>query len=155
MAVKTGKWLILMGLGLVVLVGTPAIGQSNGHINQQIEQRLGSHNLYQISFSAFQNAVRDGRKADVAAFVRYPLAVSIAGHKAVIRSAREFIERYDAIMTPGLIKIVTAQAYKDLSVSAKGVSFDAGAIELRALCVGHGCQQRIVKITAINPNKPD
>ena len=88
------------GAGLLVAAvgAAPALAGSVADVNARIDSVLGDSARYQTTITAFQRSVSAGSKEDVAAFVRYPIVVTIDGKKTTIRSAEAFVKRYDAIM---------------------------------------------------------
>lgn len=143
-------WILCLVLGLMLAGASgPASAQSVDAVNARIEAVLGPASRYQTTIEAFQGAVRERRKADVAAFVRYPIRVEVAGKRTTIVSSRQFIANYDRIMTPDIVKAVVDQKYGALFVNDQGVMFGNGEIWLSAICIGRGCHQKIIKVITI------
>jgi hypothetical protein len=138
-----------MGVLLMVAAAGPAIAASVADVNGRIDSVLGNSALYQTTITAFQQAVSAGNKDDAAAFVRYPIVVMIEGHRTTIRSAAMFVKRYDAIMTPGIIKAITEQKYEDLFVNDQGVMFGDGQAWLDGICLDRQCKQTLIKVITL------
>lgn len=139
----------------VLLVGlsTPGSAASEAAVNAQIDAALGHAALYETSIRLFQQAVARGNREDVAAFVRYPIGVTIGSHRRLIRSARAFLQSYDSIMTPDVVAAVTGQSYAGLAVSRSGVRFANGVVRIDGVCLDRRCQRVVPKVVSIGPGK--
>lgn len=147
---KAGKWVGRgMGALLVMMAAGPAFAASVADVNSSIDNVLGHSAQYQKAINAFQQAVIAGNKQDVAAFVRYPIVVKIDGHKTTIRSEAMFVKRYDAIMTPDIVKAITSQKYEDLFVNSQGVMFGNGEAWLDGVCLDRQCKQSVVQVITL------
>src|SRR3569833_1605317 len=111
----------LLALALAAGMAGSAVAATEADVNARIDAVLGKHSRYEQTIKLFQQAVVAGDKADVAAFVRYPIVVTINGRKRTIDSSAEFIRNYDAIMTSGIVDAVRNQKYEDLLVNDEGV----------------------------------
>ncbi len=138
--------LILLGVGLLLTV--PAVAQETA-IDQRIDDTLGDHTKYQAVITALQKAVAANDAAGVAALVRYPIGVKIKGRETVIKSAKSFIQHYDAIMTPEIVKAVTDQRYEDLFVNYQGIMFGDGEVWVNGICRDTECKAFDVKVITI------
>jgi hypothetical protein len=134
---------------LVLLAAMPARAASDAEVNSRIEDLLGNAGRYETSIRLFQQAVAEGHRQDVAAFVRFPIRVAIGGRRVTIRSAEGFLDRYDEIMTPDIVEAVTGQAYGDLSVSADGIAFGDGQVVIDGICHGHKCRTLVPQVVKI------
>ena len=145
---KAGHGIVLVAL-LAALEARPAMAASVAEVNARIDGVLGNSKLYQTSIDAFQQAVASGHKEDVAAFIRYPIKVTIDGQTKVIRSPDAFVKQYDRIMTPDIVKAVKDQTYGDLFVNDQGVMFGNGQVWLDAVCIGSKCRQSVVQVVTL------
>lgn len=127
----------------------PAIAASDADVNAAIESNLGNHARYETTIKAFQQAVTDGHKQDVAAFVRYPIVVSIGGRKRTITSAAAFVKAYGSIMTPDIVGAVKSQKYEDLFVNYQGVMFGSGEVWINGICLDRKCKSFVPKVVTI------
>jgi hypothetical protein len=134
---------------LMVASAAPVLAASVAEVNTRIETVLGNAKRYETSINAFQQAVATGSTEDVAAFIRYPLRVAIDGRKAVIRSPKTFVERYDEIMTPTIVDAIKGQDYGDLFVNDQGVMFGNGQAWLNAVCLDPKCRQSVVEVITL------
>ncbi|REK76423.1 hypothetical protein [Paenibacillus paeoniae] len=77
-----------------------------------------------------QNDVRKGNKAEVANSMTYPLKVNSKGSTVQIKSQKDFIAKYDKIMTADVKKKLLAQKVEadQLLVNWKGVMVGDGAL---------------------------
>jgi hypothetical protein len=138
-----------VGAALVFLTASPAWAATVAEVNARIESVLGHAKLFETSIEAFQHAVATGSKEDVAAFIRYPIKVTIDGQTKVIRSPDAFVKQYDRIMTPDIVKAVKDQTYGDLFVNDQGVMFGNGQVWLDAVCIGSKCRQSVVQVVTL------
>ena len=134
---------------LVLAATLPSVAASVDDVNAQIDRVLGNHARYETTINAFQQAVAAGSKEDVAAFVRYPIPVSVGGKKVIINSEGAFIKNYDAIMTPGIVGAIKAQKYEDLLVNSQGVMFGNGQAWLHGICLDRKCRQSVVMVITL------
>jgi hypothetical protein len=118
-------------------------------VNGAIDRSLGNHALYETAIGSFQQAVAEGSREDVAAFVRYPIVVQVDGRKRTIRSAAAFVVAYDQIMTPDIVAAVKSQKYGDLFVNSEGVMFGDGQVWIDGICLDRGCRHFVPKVITI------
>jgi len=135
-------------LPALLLLAQPALAD-DASVNKAIDAHLGSHAIYEPAIKAFQQAVTDGNKADVAAFIRYPIPVEIGGRKREIRSPEAFERAYDAIMTPDVVDAVKAQKYGELFVNYQGIMFGNGQVWLDGVCLDRKCRHFVVQVITI------
>lgn len=125
-----------------------ALAQSSA-VNQAIDAAFGDHAKYEAAITALQKAVSAHDAARVAALVRYPIGVKIHGKKTVIKSAKAFVQHYDAIVTPAIAKAVTEQKYEDLFVNYQGIMFGNGEVWMNGICRDNQCKRVDVKVITI------
>jgi hypothetical protein len=152
---RRGGWQGAVLALLLVGLWTPVSAASEAAVNAQIDAMLGHSALYETSIKLFQQAVAAGDREDVAAFVRYPIVVTIGSRRQVIRSARAFLQRYDAIMTPAVVAAVTGQSYAELAVSRSGVRFADDQVRVDGICLDRRCRRVVPKVVSIRPSKAD
>jgi len=140
-----GALLALLLLGFAV----PGQAASEAEVNARIDSLFGHAARYETSIKLFQQAVAAGDREDVAAFVRYPIVVTIDGHRRTIRSARTFLDRYDEIMTPDIVAAVAGQRYADLAVGRDGVRFGQGEVLIDRICLDRSCRRFVPKVVSI------
>jgi hypothetical protein len=136
---------------LACLAAGPAWAATAAEVNARIESVLGHAQLYETSIRAFQHAVATDSREDVAAFIRYPIKVTIDGQTKVIRSPDAFVAQYDRIMTPEIVNAIRSQAYGDLFVNDQGVMFGDGQVWMDAICIGSKCRQSVVQVVTLQP----
>jgi hypothetical protein len=125
-------------------------------VNEAIKNVVGSDPAQaETVIRAFQQAVIAGNRADVAAFIRYPITARINGHKITVKSAAAFIKRYDAIMQPEIIHVVQRQKYGDLFVNYQGVMFGYGEVWLHGVCIDRQCKQSVFKVITLQTTGRD
>jgi hypothetical protein len=143
-------WLRTMTLAaLVVAASVGSAWAEDQTVDQQIDQLLGDHAQYQAVFAALQKAVAGHEAATVANLIDYPINVSVGGKRRTIKSARDFVNQYNAIMSPSIAKVVVDQKYEDLFVNYRGVMFGRGQVWLNGICRDKACKAFDVKVTAI------
>ena len=136
--------------GWIVGAGTvPVLADTEANVNASIDSNLGDHARYETTIRAFQQAVTDGNKQDAAAFVRYPIVVTISGRKRTITSAAAFVRAYDSIMTPDIVAAVKGQKYEDLFVNYKGIMFGNGEVWIDGICLDRKCKSFVPKVVTI------
>jgi len=139
----------LLALVVAGSLALPALAASEADVNASIDKNLGDHARYETTIKAFQQSVADGSKQDVAAFVRYPIVVTINGRKRTITSAAAFVKAYDAIMTPDIVAAVKGQKYEDLFVNYQGVMFGTGEVWINGICLDRKCKSFVPKVVTI------
>ena len=75
--------------------------------------------------------------------------MKIHGKETVIKSAKAFVQHYDAIVTPEIAKAVTEQKYEDLFVNSQGVMFGDGQVWVYGICHDNACKNFDVKVITI------
>jgi len=138
----------MLALAALALVAAPASAQEQT-TSQAIDQQLGDHTKYQAAIASLQRSVAAHDAATVAGLVSYPIRVTLKGKPTTVASAKDFIARYDQIMTPDIAAAVTGQRYDDLFVNYKGVMFGNGQVWLNGICRDKACKTFDVKAIAI------
>ena len=85
----------------------------------------------------------------MAGLVSYPIGVKVHGKEVHIRTAKDFAQHYDGIMTPAITKAITSQKYEDLFVNYKGIMFGNGQIWINGICHDNQCKNFDVKVISI------
>ncbi|MDP1731633.1 MAG: hypothetical protein Q8L54_10770 [Devosia sp.] len=147
--------LILLALAALMPVAAPAGAQTVGDINASIEMVLGDRAAYVEAFEAIQAAVADDDAATVAAWVSYPINVTIDGEAHSIEGSETFVEQYDGIVTEEIKSAVVEQKYEALFVNFKGIMFGDGQMWLSGVCRDDACAKWDVKIIAIQSTAPN
>ncbi|BCH31066.1 hypothetical protein MesoLjLc_29960 [Mesorhizobium sp. L-8-10] len=142
--------LIAAAFGAVMLQSAAA-----DDTNKSIDDLLGDHTVYQAAISALQKGVTAHDAAAVAALVRYPISVAVKGKKMAIKSPKDFIAHYDAIMTPEISKAVTDQKYADLMVNSQGIMFGNGQVWINGICKDDACNRFEAKVITIQSAGPE
>ncbi|MEG0184389.1 MAG: hypothetical protein RR704_13165 [Stenotrophomonas sp.] len=112
----------------------------------RIETLLGDAAQYEKVFNAFKTAVIGGDRAAVVEQVRFPL--NIAGGKK-ITGPGEFQRNYEKIITPAVLKAVSAQDFGKVFVNQQGVMIGDGQVWLNGQCLDKACTQTEVKVITI------
>ena len=119
--------------------------------SQSIEALLGDSAQYRQVITAFQAAVRAHDATAVAAFVRYPIKVSIGKAKRTIKSAGKFVAKYDSIITPAIAEAVQDEDFADMMVNSRGVMLGRGEVWVNGICPDKACKSPDVRIYVIQP----
>lgn len=112
----------------------------------RIETLLGDAAQYEKVFNAFKTAVVAGDRAAVVEEVRFPLNIS-GGKK--ITGPGEFQRNYEKIITPAVVKAVSAQEFGTVFVNQQGVMIGDGQVWLNGQCLDKACTRTEVKVITI------
>lgn len=112
----------------------------------RIETLLGDAAQYEKVFNAFRTAVVGGDRAAVVEEVRFPL--NISGGKT-IAGPGEFQRSYEKIITPAVVKAVSAQDFGKVFVNQQGVMIGDGQVWLSGQCLDAACTRTEVKVITI------
>ncbi len=138
--------LLLAGLFLSLPVGTLA----NVTVQSRIEAEFGAFDALRNAVDALAYAVSIGDKPSVAALVRYPLTVDLAGEQKVIEDEQAFIASYDDIVTPRLGGTLITENVEDAVIVEEGVAIAGGQVRLMPFCIPGSCASRYWLISAIS-----
>lgn len=134
---------------LASIAYSTSVGAQDTNVNQTIDDLLGDHTKYQTVIHALQKAVSAHDANAVAGLVSYPIGVKVHGKEVHIKTAKDFAQHYDGIMTPAITKAITSQKYEDLFVNYKGIMFGNGQIWINGICHDNQCKNFDVKVIAI------
>ncbi len=112
----------------------------------RIETLLGDAAQYEKVFNAFKTAVVAGDRPAVVEEVRFPLNIS-GGKK--ITGPGEFQRNYEKIITPAVVKAVSAQEFGTVFVNQQGVMIGDGQVWLNGQCLDKACTRTEVKVITI------
>ena len=124
----------------------PAAPAAADDARARIETLLGDAAQYEKVFTAFKTAVVGGDRAAVVEEVRFPLNIS-GGRK--ITGPGEFQRNYEKIITPAVVKAVSAQDFGTVFVNQKGVMIGDGQVWLTGECLDKACTRTEVKVGTI------
>ena len=82
--------------------------------------------VFEHNFSLLQKYVKEGKKSDVANLMVYPLRVNSKGKFIEIKTKKDFIAKYDKIMTAQVKKALLAQKLDKVFINSKGVMIGNG-----------------------------
>jgi hypothetical protein len=140
---------LFLWVALSTLAVAPAV-RADSDINATLDSLYGDHQPYEDFFSALKQAVAAKDKQAVAGMVSYPFKTKISGKSVTIRSAPDFVRRYDAILTPKVVSAIEQQTYDTLFARDIGVMIGSGEVWFTGVCTDNQCAQRTVKIIAVN-----
>ena len=112
----------------------------------RIETLLGDAAQFEKVFNAFKAAVVGGDRAAVVEEVRFPL--NVGGGKK-ITGPGEFQRNYEKIITPAVVKAVSAQEFGKVFVNQQGVMIGSGQVWLNGQCLDQACTKTEVKVITI------
>lgn len=122
-------------------------------MNARLDNLYGTHDPYHIFFDTFKENIAKKDKVAVAAVVKYPLFVQLKEKQVRIKTAKQFIQNYDAIMTPKIEKIVKEQQFESMLATYRGMAFGNGEIWFSGFCLDKTCKdpkKLIIRIIGIN-----
>ncbi|MEG0194848.1 MAG: hypothetical protein RR831_14060 [Stenotrophomonas sp.] len=125
---------------------SPAVEPAAGDARARIETLLGDAAQYEKVFNAFKTAVVAGDRPAVVEEVRFPLNIS-GGKK--ITGPGEFQRNYEKIITPAVVKAVSAQEFGNVFVNQQGVMIGDGQVWLNGQCLDKACTRTEVKVITI------
>ena len=118
---------------------TGSRGVSAEDARARIEKSLlGDAAQFEKVFNAFKAAVVGGDRAAVVEEVRFP---NISGGKK-ISGPGEFQRNYEKIITPEVVKAVSAQDFGKVFVNQQGVMIGSGRVWLSGQCLDQACRPR-------------
>lgn len=99
------------------------------------------------AFKEVKDAIAKGDQAEVANHILYPLRVNDGpGQTLLVQTRRDFVDQYDAIITPSVTKAIANQNPDNLFVNYQGVMVGNGEIWFG----GSADTPQVVGIIAIN-----
>ncbi|PWW08552.1 hypothetical protein DFQ01_101275 [Paenibacillus cellulosilyticus] len=82
---------------------------------------------FELMFTNVQQAIAAGDQTLVASYGNYPIRVNYAdGTSEQVADAKQFVARYDKIITPSVVQAMKDQAIDNLFVNWQGVMAGAG-----------------------------
>jgi hypothetical protein len=142
---------------LAVCLAGPVLAQDPGPTTDQaIRDVLGGDPAeYRRVVEGFQAALRDGDAKGAAAFVSYPIDLTIAGKPVSIPDAAAFVADYARIVPPALAAAVDRQPFDDLFVRDQGVMLGDGEVWISGVCRDDACKRSDVRVIAIQSTGDD
>lgn len=116
--------------------------------DERIDVLYGHHDAYHRFLKELQQYVSDKNQEKISELVAYPIKVKIKSVNKTIRDKKEFIENYEKILTPKILKVISDQKYENLFVNYEGIMIGNGEIWFSGVCKNTDCKE--IKITAIN-----
>ena len=140
---------LLAAAAMLIVLSAGSLFAQGQSLNDALDGAFGSHDNYRAVINRFQAAVKAHDTAAVAAAVRYPIGVEIKGKASTIKSASQFVQNYDAIMTREITDAVVNQKLDDLFVNWKGIMFGNGQIWINGVCNDSTCKNVDIKVATI------
>ncbi len=149
---RAGVGLALTGLLLSVgAVAQAPAPEGAAAVDSRLDTLFGEHESYRNFLQDLQAAVRANARERIAAMVSYPLKTHIEGREVSVRTPREFMQRFDALLPPATQTVIAQQSYESLFANSEGVMIGRGELWFSGVCADERCQERRIKIIAINP----
>ena len=136
-------------VALAIPFSSAAFAQDAKTTNKAIDDALGNHAQYETAIKTLQQGVKNKDAKAVAALVNYPISVKISGKDTEIKSEKDFVTHYDAIITPKIAKVVEDQKYEDLFVNYQGIMFGDGQVWINGICKDSACKAFDAKVVTI------
>lgn len=135
---------------LVAVLGTPpAIAQTGAEVDAAVTADLGDAAPYHIAFDAIHAAVADDDAAALAAWVSFPITVTVGGKELTINDAEQFATEYDTIITGDIKDAILKQKWEELFVNADGIMYGNGQVWLNGICKDEACASFDVRVITI------
>ncbi|MEK1890597.1 MAG: DUF1176 domain-containing protein [Phyllobacterium sp.] len=142
-------------LVVVTLLGQGSFATAESKTTDQaIQEALGDPAPYRQLISELQNALKNHDSAAIAALVSYPISVTVGSKQQTMKSPKDFIANYNAIMTPQIVAATATEAYEDLFVNYQGIMLGEGEIWINGICQDKACKKVDVKVMTIQPRSP-
>ena len=139
-----------IALAAALLSAAPALAQTADDVNVQIEQLLGSHEVFETAIKTVQTAVTEHDVEGVAGYIPFGEPTMVNGEAVVIADETDLASRFDELFNEKVVTAVTAQDYAKLFVNQDGIMFGEGELWIGGVCVDEACNDFFVNIIAIN-----
>jgi len=137
---------LLFHLFLTTLVSADEDGVRKGFDNL-----FGESKKHVAFFWQIKKVFSEGNPESIASLVSYPLTIRGAGTTIdKIESRKEFVEKFDMIITDRIKEVVERQELSDLGASSGGVRFGLGDLWYSGICQAGKCENMVMKIVQIN-----
>jgi len=121
----------------------------------EIKQDEGKYRLADIEndrvfekwFKNLQLLITQNQREKVANLVHYPLNIILDKREMKIKSKKEFLSKYNSLITSEVKKVIVSQKIRNLTVTSEGVMIGTGQMWINVLDNEEGYW-----ITAINNN---
>ncbi len=97
-------------MALAIAAATPVAAQSDEATSARLDALFGAHEPYEAFLARLKDAVAAGDRRSVAAMIAYPLEAGVAGEPIELAVERDFLQRYDELITPAIIKLTYPSA---------------------------------------------
>lgn len=135
---------------LAAAFAVPAFAQSEEDVMANIESIHGDSEGFGEAFGQLQDAFLFGDPTTIAALGLYPMTVNANGETYDILEEQDFIDNFDALLTPETQTALGSQDFNDLIVTSEGVGFANGALWMTNVCLDDSCAQTHWGILSIN-----
>ncbi|MEK1931564.1 MAG: hypothetical protein AAAC47_17650 [Pararhizobium sp.] len=144
---KTAAMLLTAAL---MLMPVSAAAQSDEEVYNRIEVLHGNAGDLAEPLLSLTEAMGNDDAATIASLAEYPLRVAANGESYDIQNANDFIENFDALVTPETREAVANQKYDQLFVNSDGVMLAEGAVWMSGICDNDDCSSSHWAVTSIN-----
>lgn len=139
-----------IALAAAFFAATPAFAQTADDVNAQIEQLLGSHDVFETAITTIQTAVIEHDVEGVAGYIPFGEPIMVNGEAVVIADEADLAARFDELFNEKVVTAVTDQTYETLFVNQDGIMFGQGELWVGGVCIDDACNDFFVNIIAIN-----
>ncbi|MDI2112962.1 hypothetical protein [Commensalibacter nepenthis] len=122
-------------------------------MNVLLDFLYGSHHGYQVFVNQLKEDIAHQNKGGVAEFVKYPLTINLNNKPVAIKNTQQFIQNYEAIITPKVKGAVAKQQFIGMFANGQGMMFGSGQLWISGYCLDKTCKdptQMKIYIKAIN-----
>ena len=131
--------------------GSTASEPTAAAVDARLDLLFGGHDAYRSFLQDLQVAVAGNMREQVAGMVSYPLSTKLQGRAVRIRTPRQFLSHYEALLPPQTRRLLAQQSYRGLFANSAGVMLGSGELWFSGVCQDQACDSRAIKITALNP----
>lgn len=139
----------------LLVVGAPPAGSTEpddivAAVDARLDLLFGEHDPYRAFLRQLQAAVAEDSREQVAAMVSYPLNTKLNGRAVRIRTPRQFLGHYEALLPPKTRQLIARQSYGELFANSAGAMIGNGELWFSGICKDKACRSHVIKITALN-----
>ena len=146
---------------VAVLLAQMSVASVNAEItDQDLVDLLGESVAYREVYDQVKSTIANDDREGFAALVHYPFSVlrqkGCCKSEVVdtIENSTEFVEKFDEIVTPDVVKAIREQEFDDMILNCEGFAFPHGAVWIVGYCTSEDeadpCAETVVGIKTIN-----
>ncbi len=144
---KRATWILAF-----MIATTGAEAASRADVDARLDAVFGSHEDYDHFLAGLQFAAAKRDAYLVAEYVEFPITVTVGGKPLTLNGYADFIDAFDKVMPPHVLKAIVDQTYETLFVNDEGVMIGNGEVWFSMTMSDDAVPEPIgIKVTAINP----